>query len=306
MTFSISPTFTITPTWTCTNIPLPDRLVLGVYNSAGERVKVLYDGGTSAYPGPGTLSTAVLADWSSVIRLAIPALLPSGGSELTWDGTNAQGQPVSNGSYWLKLEIYEPGDKVSAYAHGVVITRPDRGVKVGVFNGAGERVAELDLPPGADPASLSLAAGSGPQAVIHYNSPSGGGQIVWTGLNRDGLAVDNGSYTLQVYGQGSSRSLGFVLLRGPVDGGRLRLIPNPGGPRSDSLRVDFSVPTGSSSALARLYNLAGELVREHGEPSASGSLALSTAGLAPGIYVLVLEVDGPEAYRQTQKWALLR
>jgi hypothetical protein len=305
-TWTITETWTISPTRTVTIMPLPFRLVLAVYNSAGERVKLLYDGGVSVDPSTATLSPVVLGDWGSQVTLQLPGMLANYSSQLTWDGTNQQDQPVTNGTYWLKMEIHDSDDKVTAYSKGVAVVRPDRGLTLGVFNGAGERVADLILPADADPESLTLESTSGGEAKISYRSPSGAGQIVWTGLSRDGLPVANGSYLIRSYGQGSSKSLAFILLRGTVDGGRLRAAPNPAGAGVTKVRLDFNVPLGSTAAHARLYDLAGELVQESAAPSAAGVLWLDVSRLSAGIYVVVLDVDGIAAYRQTQKLALVR
>ncbi len=286
---------------------MPYRLVLAVYNSAGERVKQLYDGGVSAWPGNSVVNPAVVGDWGSEARLQLlgSGQFPDSRTSIAWDGTNEQDQPVANGAYWFKLEIHGDNDFVTAINKGVVVLRPDRGVKLGVFNGAGEIIAELGLPLDVIPDSITLDESSGSQAVLRYQSASGPGQVVWNGLNRDGLRVANGSYLIRSQGQGSAKTLAFTLLRGPVDGGQLRVAPNPANRSVNALRLDFKVPTGAVSAHARLYSLAGELIRERAIAASAGTLWLEVHGLAGGIYVVVLEVDGAEAYRQVQKVALV-
>jgi flagellar hook assembly protein FlgD len=206
---------------------MPFRLVLGVYNSAGERVKQLYDGGVSAWPGNSVVTPPVIGDWGSIayLKLLGNAQLPDRNDVIGWDGTNEQDQPVSSGTYWFKLEIHDSNDNVTAITKGIAVLRPDKGLSLAVFNGAGELVAELAIPGDADADSLVLEQGAGSQAIVHYHSPNGDGQVVWSGLNRDGLRVANGSYLIRSQGQGSSASLAFTLLRGPVDGGQLRVIP---------------------------------------------------------------------------------
>jgi hypothetical protein len=285
---------------------MPYRVIVGMYNSAGELVKLLYDGGISAYPGEGTLTPPLLGDWGTLVSLKMTAMMPDTGSVVTWDGTNAQGQPVSNGTYWMKMEIHDPADQVTAYTKGVAVIRPDRGLSLGVFNGAGERVADLKLPPDADPGSLTLESLSGDEAKLDYRSPSGGGQIVWSGVSRDGQPVTNGSYLIRSFGQGSSKVLAFTLLRGPVSGGRLEVAPNPAGSSVASVHLSFSVPAGSLSAHARLYGLSGELVRENAASASTGELWLNVSNLSAGIYVVVLDVDGAASYRQVRKLALVR
>lgn len=287
---------------------MPYRLVLAVYNSAGERVKQLYDGGVSAWPGNSVVNPAVIGDWGSEARLQLlgSGQFPDSSTFIAWDGSNEQGQPVANGAYWFKLEIHGDNDFVTAINKGVVVLRPDRGVKLGVFNGAGEIVAELGLPLDVIPDSITLDESAGSQAVLRYQSASGPGQVVWNGLNRDGLRVANGSYLIRSQGQGSAKTLAFTLLRGPVDGGRLRVAPNPAPGPVNALRLDFSAPAASQLAHARLYALNGELVRQSTDRAATGVLWLDVAHLAGGIYVVVLDLDGVEAYRQVQKVALVR
>jgi hypothetical protein len=307
-TFSVSPTFSVTPTFSETAVVMPFQLTLSVYNSAGERVKQLYSGGVSAWPGNASLDPAILGAWSgpdAVARLLIHGVTPDGSTSLTWDGNNQQGQPVANGTYYLKMDIVDQYDNVTTVSLSITVLRPAHGQSVAIFNSAGERVGLLTLPDNADLNSLSLKASSGSQAVLTYQSPTGGGQIVWTGLTQDGSRVANGSYLLNIQGPTSSRALTFTLLNGPADGGHLLASPNPVRP-GESLRLDFAVPAGSVTAHARLYDLAGELVRESIAPVGQGVLWMTLSNLSSGIYLVVVDVDGPGAYQQKQKIALIR
>jgi hypothetical protein len=308
-TSSITPTFSASPTATHTMVPMPYQLTLSVYNSAGERVKLVYVGGVSAWPGNSTLSPAIVSAWSgagSAARLMLPGVTPDGSSSIGWDGSNQQSQPVANGTYTMKMDIQDQYGDVTTVTLSVLVLRPAQGQSISIFNGAGERVGQLALPADADLNSLTLEQGSGSEARLDYQSPSGGGQVVWTGLNPDGSRIANGSYLLRAQGPDGSKALAFTLLRGPVDGGRLLVSPNPVLSGEDRLRMDYAVPDGGLTVHARLYNLAGELVREAIDPVGNGTLWMTVSGLSSGIYLVVLDVDGPNAYRQKQKVALVR
>ena len=305
---SVTATFTYSPTVTPTRVPVPFHLSLSVYNSAGERVKLLYNDYVSLDPANSKVEPLFLADWSSAINILLKGVTPSGASQISWDGTNQQSQGVSNGSYWLKFEVESPDGSISAYSQGILVSRPPRGPELNIVNSAGELVDKISLPDGADPASLSLEAPSGGKAVIHYQGLSGSATVTWDGNNALGAAAASGNYLISGLSSngGGAKSLDFTLLRGPSGGGALRVLPNPMGAAPAPWRLDFPVPAGSITAKAMLYSVSGERVQEASGPASRGQLWLNSGGLSGGIYVVVLSLDGPQGYRQVQKVAVLR
>jgi hypothetical protein len=222
-----------------------------------------------------------------------------------WDGTNDNGQPVSNGGYWFKWEVEDPGQHVNVYSIGVQVSRPDQADALGIYNSAGERVARLALPPGADAGSFSLSTVSGPgfTATVPVGT-SGTATVTWNGLSDEGRLVANGTYWVRAETKGLSRSESFSLLRGPIGNGSLTAGPDPLLRGQDAWDLRFEARPGAT-ARAELYDLAGESVRV-AEGPADGRLSLGAGGLSGGLYILVFQVDGPQGYLQRCKLALIR
>jgi hypothetical protein len=303
-TFSITQTHSPSPTITPTYVPQLFHLMLGVYNSAGERVRQLYDGGSGGDPALAVIAPAVLGDWASSIAILFPLALEDGRVALNWDGANDQGQGVSNGTYWLKFEVRDSNDRVTAFTRGLALLRPDASAGVDVFNGAGEKVARLPLPADAEIGTLALEEGAGAGAVLNVHRPSGWTAVAWDGLNSRGEAVQAGSYSLRAHAGGAGKDLGFVLLRAPGTAW-LQLAPNPLGGGQTRLRLDYAAPLGALRAEARLYDVAGQLVRQSSD-NAGGTLWLDTDGLAGGIYLAVVAVEGSQPWRQARKLGIVR
>jgi hypothetical protein len=115
----------------------------------------------------------------------------------------------------------------------------------------------------------------------------------WDGRNAMGIPVASGSYIAElVYnapgGAGSTviETKGFVVLRTAEPGALDGLIagPNPL-PAKQALRIRVPLSPGYH-AVARLYNLAGELVAQGEDADADGVLSMDPAGAAPGVYLL--------------------
>ena len=305
-TFTDSPTTTPTPSITPTYVPVPYYLELGVYNSAGERVKVLFTGGVSGSPAGATVLPGLLASWDAPIAIQFPGgvVTRDGQSIFTWDGTNQQGQAVSNGGYWIKFDVYEPNDHITTWTLGVQVVRPTRATALGVYNSAGERVAELPLPPGADATSFTLDANSGPSARIRVTTPTGPQWVTWNGLSANGKPIDGGVYLIRAESDGVSRSEAFTLIKAPTGDGSLFAAPNPLGHGQGTWTLFFE-PRPGATAHARLYDVAGEQVGFADGP-ATGQLELPGSGLAGGSYLLLLDVDGAAPYRRKFKLAVTR
>lgn len=306
-TFTDTPTFTHSPTVTPTWVPVPFAVSLGVYNGAGERVRRLFDGRLSGPPTGAVVEPSLLADWEGAAWVRLPPGVSTrdGQTAFAWDGRNDNGQAVDNGSYWFKFEVEQSDGKVTSFVLGVLVGRPDQARALGVYNSAGERVAWLALPPGADAEGFRLDASSGPGFKASLPLAGGGeAQVAWDGLNERGWPVADGTYWVRAGSQGTGRSEAFTLLKAPPGPGRLLAGPNPLGPGSSAWGLRFD-PRPGAQALAVLYSLAGEAVRRAAGP-ADGTLTLPAQGLAPGLYLLVLEVGGARPYRQSAKLAVMR
>jgi hypothetical protein len=248
----------------------------------------------------------LLADWAGRVAVQLPRGVSTreGRTAFEWDGSNDGGQAVSNGSYWFKFEVRQSDDRVTAFTLGVLVSRPDQPEALGVYNSAGERVARLPLPEGADASAFQLSAssGSGFDAIVPLK---GGGSVTipWDGNGTHGQPLSSGTYWVRAETKGPSRSEAFSLLQGPRSSGSLQVGPNPLGSQG-AWRLVFE-PRPGQQARAQLYDLSGALVKRAQGP-ANGRLDLSAEGLAGGVYLLVLQVDGPLPYRLIAKLAVVR
>lgn len=100
---SASPT--ATPCGICT-----DMLEVRVCGADGRTVAVIYQGGLTARPGPGRLSTDKLTAGVGRAFVQVAGLLP--GQSISWDGTQG-GRPVAAGTYTIQGRTVVGGDTFS-------------------------------------------------------------------------------------------------------------------------------------------------------------------------------------------------
>jgi hypothetical protein len=290
-----------------TPIPTAYQLHVEVYNGSGERVCTLYDGGVSGDPGAARYITALLGAWGTSLWLSFPGAVvtATGAHGLAWDGTNSGGQPVVNGGYFVKLTVTDPHDVPAYYTLGVVVDRPAQPDAIGIYDEAGERVATLILPAGADSSGFALQSHSGTVLRVSVPTPSGPVWLTWDGTGAQGQPLAPGNYWVQPDGVASPRSEAFVLLLKPWSAGPLSAAPDPLGPQDRAWRLQFT-PWPGAQAHARLFSLAGEKVGEAWGDAGTGGLSLSGVGLSAGLYIVDLQVDGARPWRRQAKLAVLR
>jgi hypothetical protein len=301
-TFSVSPTITQTP------VPLPVRVSVTLYNSAGERVRLLFEGGAQAVPSGVALSAATLFSGGSGVTLSLNTMLSNGGSTLLWAGENDGGQFVASGAYYFKVEFSDSFGSVTAYVLHVQVLNGMGKQELAIYNSAGERVWWTT--------AVSAGAGGGLRLDRDVVVPDGGvpsplsglkiflgGMLVavWDGRDRWGVPVASGSYlvqfvSIQPNGSRTVESKEITVLN--ADGGPDLdpvLGPNPWQGRGP-LVLSYA-PFPGAVARCELYNLAGERVLGGADLSASGRITLQTDALAGGIYWL--------EFRQTRGASLL-
>src|SRR5207244_343769 len=108
------------------------------YNSAGEKIAELADGiGLYVMPqGLKTVDAAFAPDSGGLASIMI--LGPD--QLIYWDGANNNGQLVSSGDYYVKMELKNNFGVVSSYMTQVAVVRQALGVEIEIFNSAGEVV----------------------------------------------------------------------------------------------------------------------------------------------------------------------
>jgi flagellar hook assembly protein FlgD len=300
-TQTITLTITDSPTASPSPIPVPDHLVVAVYNSAGERVRLLYDGGAQSVPTQVDLPQSVIFSGLSSASLQLGgALLTDGSGSLSWNGLNDGGQAVGAGAYYFKLEFHDPFGATTSFVKGVQVLQPTGTDQVSIFNSAGEMVWSASLSNTAQTSGLSLS-----QDVLLLDedpvtgatiqplgiSLSGSTVATWDGRDIHGGLVASGNYMVEVVSQragtGSvveTKSL-LVMDAGTQHPDVAPIVgPNPWrgtGP----LRVDYHPYPGAHGSCV-LYNLAGERLAGSSDLMATGTLWLQWNGYASGIYLL--------------------
>jgi hypothetical protein len=298
-----------------------------VYNEAGELVKEILVGRfpqplVNIQLDPGHVIDSLHGENSSIGIYNDGVLIGS------WDGTNRDGTPVSNGNYFLKV------DNVGAYGDVTTVTRVvkvDRvicRVTILIYNEAGEvvrsLVAILDDSGMPQPLSMELSA-----AVIQPSLEDGGRTprevevvlnngvtVVWEGKSDAGSFVQNGQYFIEansVNGRGTqSTVVKAISVLGADRGkgiGRITATPNVLN-GTKGYKAVFKVERPADTTLkATIYTVAGELVARQQGRAGANEVAWDASRVVSGLYLAVVEqVDhqGGRVSRQIQKIAVIR
>ena len=322
-------TITITSTVTLTPCVMPFKVVMNLYNAAGERVKVLYDGAAQMVPEELDISsnTITVGDGSQFV-VSFPGFLENGSKVILWDGENDNAQIVESGQYYLKADIVDSFGRVTTMVETITIVRADVENTLIIYNAAGEAVRRIEMPktaqqyvnfalesnaynieidPATGAASKVLPIGLVSETGVAYTA-------MWDGKNDLGELVTSGSYTMQLI----SRSAGYqrVLMSKPVvvvrseeqgGNGNPLIVPNPVPAGSDTLDITYTL-TGASTGQATLYNLAGERICVQKDEAGTGMLSLNVKNVAGGVYVVIFEQHQGQATlsRKIMKAAIIR
>jgi hypothetical protein len=334
MTFTNSPTITETP------VPSPHHMRIAAYNAAGELVRLIFEGSAQYIPSDFGLSRDVIpgGPQNGGVTITVQGFLfdPTLGqlSSVTWLADNNDGQAVSGGIYTIKMETTDQFGQTSTLQKSIQIVSVTPLNEIAIFNSAGELVARPTLP--VDPsgkAYTNIQLVGGDSYVPEYDPVTGlpvNGNYMqfqltdeagvtltaqWDGKNAQGIPVNSGSYTAELLYSASGAvantvvaSKGFVVIRSstPGDLGSVMAGPNPS-MRGEDLQIRYN-PSPGYRAIARLFNLAGELVKQAEDPNATGSMTIGTTGTAPGVYILKVENTNGAAVvnRAVRKIAIVR
>jgi hypothetical protein len=277
-------------------------VTLSVYNSAGELVeKLLVEKSprpvTSLTLDPGNSITSLTGAGSAV------TFYWNGTPLSSWNGTNASGSPVSNGTYFLKVDSVDSLGSDQSVVQEVTVSRPLGTVLAEICNSAGEVVKTLYAADGAGVpvtevqlSSSSLQTGMAAQNPVTIGM-SDGMTLVWNGIGGGGTQVTNGVYYLEIISEDGSggeevitRDLTVVNSGRP--GGTIVAYPNPWQKGDPGITFKASAPAGLTLNVW-LYDLAGEKVGFLQGPAATGQATWVGGSMASGVYIAVLELrDG--------------
>ncbi len=300
-TVTVSFTYTVSPSITPTPIPVPVRLTVVLYNSAGERVRLLFDGGARSVPTQVSLSADLLFSGAGSVSLLMDSLLADGSNALSWGGHNDSGQAVSSGAYYFKLEFQDSFGATTSFVKGVQVLAPSGKDEVSVYNSAGELVWAASLTTVAQPAVFSLDSGVlvlDPDPATGQNLQrlglrfGGVTALQWDGRDRNGLPVASGNYVVQVVSQRAGagtlvESKSVVVLDAGTQRAELNAVAGPNPWKGSGPLVVLYRPYPGSSGVCNLYNLAGERVLGGSDPTASGRIEIAgRERLAGGVYLL--------------------
>ena len=287
---------------------------IGVFNSSGELVKDLLVVNLSKPIQsldltPGNTITSLHGLDNSI-------QISSGGIALgNWDGSAPNGNPASNGTYYLKVDNIDSFGAVTSVIRPVTVNRQLTHVDVSIYNEAGETVRHLlgytDDPKGITLSSLDLSSnvvvpgaqgnpGNSPSTVqITVQTSVSPTTILWDGKNDGGSFVSPGHYQIAVHfqdGQGSTQEITRgILVAGPAPSlGDLAAWPNIIQPSTGSNYTEFKLGSNDPNSLkVSIYDTAGELVAKVQGAAGTNSASWSADGVASGFYIAVVEIQDP-------------
>lgn len=278
---------------------LPNHLLVSIYNSAGERVRTLFQGESQGLPASLEAGSGSLIPGQTLWSLSFPGALtghPDGA--LNWDGSNDNGQWVTSGLYSVKAEFTDPFGKVTALVTDVQALTLPESETLSIFNSAGEIVRILHFA-ATDATDFSFVGpdDSDPSYQFKLLIGSAVQLIRWDGNNAEGTPVQSGTYMATLFKANSLNhqtvvSHTFTVLREAVTPslGGVRVGPNPRRPGQD-LWILVQPSAGGENLHADIFSLDGTKVADVQGVVLGGRLRLlsSSSALAPGVYLVSIE-----------------
>ncbi len=285
---------------------------IGIYNEAGELVESLpvsqysqainsfnlSSGSITEMSGPGSATTVIFAG------------VPIG----SWNGTDASGNPLGNGEYYVKVDSTSNMGVDTSVTQPVIVNRTLYKVAVKIYNEAGEVVKTLYVyssnPVAGTASQLQLSASSieptsGPvtgnipaQLTITLNN---GTTVVWDGTGDNGGMVPSGQYFIEATeqtGNGGETVLTahVLVMSDTANAGMGNILAEPNllnGVMGYGVTFTSNVP--GLTLDVRVYDTAGELVMHRTSGNAGSSSAQWDAtGKASGLYFAVVDATNAE------------
>jgi flagellar hook assembly protein FlgD len=299
-------------TWTETPVPVPFSLVIGVYNSAGELVDLIFNGTAQILPATLGIPNQTYATSGGAMQLNLPGFMTQNGIQtsngISWNLTNSAAQPVQSGIYYIKAEYKDSFGRVTALVQSVQVVNTSTANTLVIYNSAGEAVKHINLsgsvtgfgiPLGnAQFAPVFNSSGANTSGALSITaSMAGGGTALysWDGTNDQGQPLSGGTYNIQLTyaspsGQNTEmvRSVTLIKTAGGVSLAGSTVAPNPVTGGLPYVYVSYPWSPGQE-CVASVYNLAGERVALATDPMQSGKIQINVESLSGGIYLVDLE-----------------
>jgi len=280
---------------------------LDLYNQAGELVRVI----ASGVPVQGQLADFTVTDPTFSPQAGQQAVILVDGVTYQWNGSNAGGQVVTSGTYYVQLKSTDNTGDQTVYTHSVTVLDSGKQFSLKIYNSAGELVRTLALGTyaGAMPDQLTVdhkTAVFGPSGG-EFNFNLGPASQLWNGLNDAGQMVQSGDYTVQLVSetQGSASVVNNITVSvlktnaSILDGAKVG--PDPVGLGVQAVQVKLPNAPSGSIVIGRLYNVSGELIMAVTNTQQPGLLTfnLGQHRVSAGIYLLSLSSTAP--WGQTER-----
>jgi len=283
--------------------------MVAAYNTAGEKVRLLYQGSAQSEPASISLSAAVLGCGAPVL-VYFTGYLDTLSHTLSWDGSNDQGQAVTNGVYMIAINCRDSDGVLTTLTGQVMVACSHAVQRVEVYNPAGELVdalpgrdigplVDFTLPDGSSFVSPADGHGGAGLRILLKAADGQQASTYWDGRNSAGGAASSGVYLLELQaqelgaGEAAQVERSVMLLRGPDRLTRSVLVPNPVGPGTDSVTLQYH-PLSGCVASAQVFDLSGGRVCQvQSANSGTGRLSIPVRGLSAGIYLVrFTQADG--------------
>jgi flagellar hook assembly protein FlgD len=318
--------------------PFPYIIKIGIYNSAGELVRILASTRASdiikdiKFIADGQETTMITTN--SQLGVLLPGIdvpdpsnLYSDGTFFIWDVKNNGGQYVNTGSYYIKFEEIDEFGHTNVVIKDIQVIKVEEYVEFKVYNSSGELIKtgrEYKMPSSTNNIALDvkdtlLIEKTGGKIEIKYNKENPSDYLIWDGKNDQGIAVTSGNYEIQVTvvtadGKSIRASKSVLILREDSEIiSDIKIVPNPfvSGKKTNSVEIKWKTNS-DGNVTVYIYNIAGDLVRKiEGSletKSIKWDLKTSTGTkVSTGNYIIVVNAKSKEGYldRKVEKLTLI-